>query len=142
MKNYLNLAVRSWRADFLFLFAMLFVVAVVFAIDSVLGSAGAGVSLAMAAGGSIVRNGQVIDGAGWDRRFSVSATYAALLENVMIIESDDNTKVTGWYNSSTAFTTNAAQYDGFPVGSIITDIVAKTQYMHQTATTWVANAYA
>jgi hypothetical protein len=115
--------------------------AVVFAIDLAAGSGG-GLTLAMAGGGSIYRNAQVADGAGWDRKWSITSNYAALLENVVEFVSDDKNKILAWYNSSTVFSTNKAQYDGFPVGSIIHDIQAKTTYMHQTATTWVANAYA
>ncbi len=142
MKNYLTWAGKSIKRDLIFMLITVFIIAVVLAIDSVLGGAATGTSLAMAGGGSKFRNAQVADGAGWDTKYSIPAAYAALLENVVELVSDDDTKIKGWYNSSTVFSTNKAQYDGFPVGSEITDIQAKTFYMHQTATTWVANAFA
>lgn len=142
MKNYLTWAAKSIRRDWICILIVLFLFAVVLAIDSVLGGAATGTSLAMSGGGSKYRNAQVADGAGWDRKYDIAVAYAALLENVTEFVSDNKSKIIGWYDSSTSFNTNKAYYDGFPVGSQITDIQAKTFYLHQTATTWVANAYA
>jgi hypothetical protein len=117
---------------------MIFIFAAVVAIDYALGTGGvAGVTLAMAGGGSTVRNSQVADGAGWDNKYGIALAYAALLENVEETVADGNTKITGWYNSATTFQTNKAEYDGFPIGSVIYDIVAGTIEFHQTATTWI-----
>ena len=142
MKNYLTWAAKNIKRDWIFILIAFFVLAVVFAIDSVLGGAATGTGLAMAGGGSKFRNSQVADGAGWDRKYTISLAFAALLQNVMEDNADGNTMIRGNYNSTTVFSTNKAEYNGFPVGTQITDIQAKTLYLHQTATTWVANAYA
>lgn len=142
MKNYFNETVNHIKGNWiLILFAFIFI-AVCFAIDSVLGGAATGTSLAMAGGGSQFRNAQVADGAGWDRKYSIANAFAALLENVYEVVSDEETKIKGWYDSSTTFATNKANYDGFPIGSKIIDIQAKKEYLHDTPTTWLSVTFA
>jgi len=111
----------------------------VLAIDQVAGATATGISFAMAAGGSVVRNSQVVDGAGWDRLYGIAAAYAALIDNLMIINGASD-KVIAWYNSSTAFSSNAAQYNNFPIGSLVIDILGDAIYMHDAATTWKTEA--
>ena len=118
----------------------LIIIAVVFAIDQVAGMA-TGATLAMAAGGSVTRNDQVVDGAGWDRKYSISATYAALMRQRVWINGEDGEWFLGVYNSSTAFSTNAAQYNGLPTGSLVVDLQADKLYMHDAATTWKAATF-
>ena len=134
MKNFFLSASNLTR-----LLLIVFVVAVCLAIDATLGGV-SGITFAMAGGGSQFRNAQVADGAGWDRKYNITNTYAALLENVTELVSDDKTKIIAWYNSSTAFSSNAAQYNSFPVGSIVFDIQGDALYMHDSATTWKTEA--
>lgn len=83
------------------------------------------------------RNGQITDGAGWERRYNIADAYSVLLENVYEVSSDSARKISAWYNSSTPFSTNQSNYNNLPVGSKIIDVQAGVVWLHQTATTWI-----
>lgn len=121
---------------------LLFILAIgiAFVVDSVLGTLTTG-ALAMAAGGSVTRNDQVVDGAGWDRKFGIAAAYAALMRQRVWISGEDGDFFIGVYNSSTAFSSNASNYDTLPTGSLVIDLQADKLYMHDSATTWKAATF-
>ena len=141
MKNYLKEVVRAFKKDWPIVLASLFVLGIVFVIDSLLGGVASGIGIA-SAGGAVYRNSQVIDGASWERLFGVSLAYAAKLENATVMEADNNEKVLVWYNSVDTFATDKANYNGLPVGSKVVDIIAGKEYLHQTAITWKSITYA
>jgi len=141
MQNYFETVLKSFKENWVQMLVVALVVGIGFAIDSIMSTAMSGVSLA-AAGASVYRNAQVVDGASWESQFRLTAAAAAKLENVMIIGSDGNQKVIAWYNHADTFATDKALYDSLPVGSMVMDIIAGKDYMHQTATTWKANTYA
>jgi len=114
---------------------------VLFLVDQALGAAASGISFAMAAGGSLERNDQVVDGAGWDRKFGIAAAYAALMRQRVWISGEDGDWFLGVYNSSTAFSSNASNYNSLPLGSMVVDLQADKLYMHDAATTWKAATF-
>jgi hypothetical protein len=74
----------------------------------------------------------------WKEKFEIAVAAADKLICVEVLNADQNNIVKAVYSSAVAITT--ADYNAFPVGSLITDLQAKKFLIHDTLTTWVASA--
>lgn len=84
-------------------------------------------------------NYTVVDGIAWNQKYSVADTYS---DNMVVLEvgGDKTTKVIGWWDSATAFSSAAkAACINFPKGSVVFDIQAKIIWLKTAASgtdTW------
>lgn len=87
-------------------------------------------------------NASLNEGRSWQDRFGIAAATASLFRCVEMLGADDNYKVRGDYNSSTAFTVSAkAACINFPIGSEVFDIQAGKLYRKTAVAgtdTWVS----
>lgn len=78
-----------------------------------------------------------VDSGSWEEQFLVS-TGASDLTKVQAVADEDGMIVKAVYKGSGAIT--LANYNGFPLGSVITDLQAFKTHIKVNATTWKSSA--
>ena len=90
-----------------------------------------------------INNNVVFDGEAWNQKFNVAAATAALMD-CLVLNGPNGSRVIGWYDSSTAFSSTAkTACISFPKGAVVFDIQAKITWIKIAAAgtdTWAYSA--
>lgn len=80
------------------------------------------------------QNSLIMAGRSYMDSYNISQEAATKLGNVLPITGDQTEQVLAWYEATEAI--NLADYNGFPIGSVIFDMQAHMIHEKLTATTW------
>lgn len=98
--------------------------------------------------GQRYNNAQIYDGEAWNQKFSIADAAAAKMKLVLVTKGSDpdgteQITCTGYYDGgSGAAAITLADYNNFPVGSVIEDFNAFKTHYKTGATTWKSSAAA